>query len=80
MSSQYGLHEEYPPYALVARPSACVMPSSRICATVSASIGAQLRFPQYVGRPMPWAAKSASTAASRSRHCWLIGLTPPKWW
>ena len=38
----------------------------------------QFRFPQYSGRSMPPAANAAPTAASRSRHWPLIGLTPPR--
>ena len=63
--------------AEVANAIACRLPSAAMAATVSASIGSQFRLPQYTGRSMPLAAKSFSTAVSRSRHCWLIGLTPP---
>jgi hypothetical protein len=75
MSSRYCRHEEYPPYALVTNASARSTPSSRIWPTVSASMGCQLRLPQYTGRSVP-----RSISRSRARHCWLIGDTPPKCW
>ena len=51
-----------------------------MAATVSVSMGVQLRLPQYTGRSTPAVANAGPSVASSSRHWPLIGETPPKWW
>ena len=80
MSSAYWRQPEYEPKAEVANPTAEEIPSSRIWAMVSASIGDQFRLPQYTGRSTPRAPSSAAKAATKSRLHWLMGLTPPNRW
>src|SRR5208337_1541952 len=70
MSSRYCRHPEYELYAEVTNARARRTSSCFICCKVSASMGCQLRLPQYTGNFGPCCTSSLSRAAINSRVCW----------